>query len=225
MDRSKLLELPKLTKEDTVVFGCNECGKCCREREDILLTPIDLFKMAKYLQMPIQSFISKYCEHYMGGDSHMPLVRIKPREYRRSCPLNDKGRCLVHSVKPVVCALYPLGRMLNGETNEFTYFMQDVKCGNKRETRTIREWLEQYNMLEEEAFTIEWQKQFLQFCMEVMKLLPIVNQIMKDIVYMYIFTKLYIEYDITEDFMKQFENNCYALKAMLIETRVDILEK
>ena len=98
IDIDELLRLPRLGKDDAFTFGCNRCGKCCREREDILLTPLDLFKMAKYMKISIQEVIRIYCETYEGRDSKIPVVRIKPREYRRTCPFAGKNGCLIHAV-------------------------------------------------------------------------------------------------------------------------------
>lgn len=80
----ELLKLPKLGKDDTFAFGCTKCGRCCRERDDILLTLLDLFKIAKYLNQSIQEVLMGYCESYEGSNSKIPIVRIKPKEYRRT---------------------------------------------------------------------------------------------------------------------------------------------
>ena len=32
-------------------FHCTQCGDCCRNREDISLTPYDLFQIAKYRKL------------------------------------------------------------------------------------------------------------------------------------------------------------------------------
>ena len=58
----------------------------------------------------------------------------------------------MHAVKPSVCALYPLGRFMQVETEAFNrgelggatvqYLLQDdVDCGDKSKTHTVREWL------------------------------------------------------------------------------------
>ena len=36
--------------DDIFVFHCTQCGKCCIHREDILLSPKDLFHIAKKLK-------------------------------------------------------------------------------------------------------------------------------------------------------------------------------
>ena len=37
--------------DDTFTFHCTQCGKCCIHREDILLSPKDLFNIAKKFQL------------------------------------------------------------------------------------------------------------------------------------------------------------------------------
>jgi len=138
LDVQELLNLPKLGMDDTFTFGCSRCGKCCRNQEDILLTPLDLFKMAKYLNISIKSLLEECCEVYVGESSKLPVVRIKPREYRNTCPFATKGGCRIHAVKPAVCALFPLGRMTHAETNEFSYFLQPATCGNTNQSQTVR---------------------------------------------------------------------------------------
>ena len=85
-----ILNFPKLGKDDTFAFGCNRCSKCCREREDILLTPLDLFKIARHLNKPIPEVLAEYCETHEGRESKIPIARIKPRKYRRTCPFAKK---------------------------------------------------------------------------------------------------------------------------------------
>ena len=203
MSPEEYLKLPKLGKDDTFTFGCNRCGSCCRERDDILLRPLDLFKIAKYLNKSIQEVVTEYCESYEGADSKMPIVRIKPRAWRGTCPFAGKEGCAIHPVKPSVCALFPLGRMTNYETKEFTYFIQPITCGNKKQSQTIREWLGDFSMLDEEEFAMLWQLKVLE-----------ISQILIDIydrhtfghepVFATVLMNLYILYDLEKEFMPQF---------------------
>jgi len=203
----EILSLPKLGKDDSFTFGCNRCGSCCREREDILLTPLDLFKISKYLDKSIPDTLADYCEMYEGRDSKIPIVRIRPREYRRTCPFAKKEGCLIHSVKPAVCALFPIGRITNMYTDEFTYFMQPITCGNKRQTQTIRQWLSEYTMLEEESFTVLWHQK----AGEISTILREVynkHTFNHDAINSALLMILYIRYDMDVDFVQQFTANC-----------------
>ncbi len=64
--------------DDTFRFGCKQCGKCCINREDILLNPKDLYNIAKELGLTPQQVVD-----HMGkpiSDRHPgAIVRLKPR--------------------------------------------------------------------------------------------------------------------------------------------------
>ena len=203
----EIMNLSKLSKDDTFTFGCNRCNKCCRERDDILLTPLDLFKVSRYLNKTIMDVLSEYCEIYEGKESKIPIVRIKPREYRRTCPFAKKEGCLIHPIKPAVCALFPLGRMTVATTKEFTYFMQPVSCGNKKQIQTVRQWLDDFSMLDEEGFTVMWHQNIGEISTT---LKDVYNKISfnHDIINSMLAANLYISYDLNKDFMLQFTANC-----------------
>lgn len=65
--------------DDIFVFHCTQCGKCCIHREDILLSPKDLFHIAKKLKITPEVALAQYCETYLGRNSHIPVVRLKPQ--------------------------------------------------------------------------------------------------------------------------------------------------
>lgn len=44
-------EQMKIGPDDPFRFHCKECGKCCIHREDILLSPHDLFRAARELSI------------------------------------------------------------------------------------------------------------------------------------------------------------------------------
>ena len=102
----------ELDPDDTFTFHCTQCGKCCIHREDILLSPKDLFNIAKKFQITPENALEQYCETYIGCNSRFPVVRLKPQGSVKRCPLLKDRKCLVHDVKPTVCAMFPIGRYL-----------------------------------------------------------------------------------------------------------------
>ena len=44
----------KIGPDVTFPFHCVQCGKCCVHREAILLTPLDMFRMANHLGLTPQ---------------------------------------------------------------------------------------------------------------------------------------------------------------------------
>ena len=84
--------------DDTFTFHCTQCGKCCIHREDILLSPKDLFNIAKKFQITPAEALEQYCETYIGCNSRFPIVRLRPQGSVKRCPLLKDQKCLVHDV-------------------------------------------------------------------------------------------------------------------------------
>ena len=109
---AKDLEARTIGLDDTFRFHCTACGKCCINREDILLNPRDLYRIAKHLNCTPLDVYQNYCESYIGSSSHFPIIRLKPKGHVKRCPYLKDRKCAVHEAKPGVCAIYPLGRNL-----------------------------------------------------------------------------------------------------------------
>jgi hypothetical protein len=205
-DAQTILNLPKLGMDDTLTFSCTRCGRCCRDRDDVLLTPLDLFKIANHLNMKIGEVMEQFCDCYEGQNSKIPVVRIKPKSYQQTCPFLKKGICQIHSVKPTICALFPLGRMTNFETDEFMYFVQPAKCGKAGRERTIRDWLDEFSLLEEEHITILWHKKLAEVSLALHEVYEKID-FNHGRINGFLLSTLYIMYDLEQEFLPQFERN------------------
>ena len=154
--------------DGTFKFHCTECGKCCINREDILLNPRDIYSMSKELGMSPGELFLKYCETYIGDGSRIPIVRIKPKDPVKRCPLLKDRKCSVHKSKPSVCALFPIGRILQvGDTegnirevsvDDVQYIFSTPGCGDATEGHTVRGWLGAFGIPLQDEFFIMWQK-------------------------------------------------------------------
>ena len=133
-------EIKFLDEKSEFEFACDQCGKCCHNRDDILLTPLDLFHMVKATGKDIKDVISKYGDTYVGDSSHLPIVRLRYREEpdgSTTCYFlgrkDGKAICRIHDNKPTVCRIYPLGKMVSMKPEDETetldlkpkYFLQD----------------------------------------------------------------------------------------------------
>lgn len=114
----------KIGLDEPFKFHCTMCGKCCIDREDILLTPRDIYNMSKELGLNPRDFFIAYCENYIGSDSRMPIVRLKPRGSIKRCPLLKDRKCSVHKAKPAVCAMFPIGRCIRFENKNVKIRLQ-----------------------------------------------------------------------------------------------------
>ena len=155
-----LLEIKRnlLEPEDSFEFGCKSCGECCRNRaksnNQILITAVDLFNIAKELDMSTEDAMMKFTECLPGPDSKLPLLYLTER-LDGSCRLLRKGKCMVHKSKPVVCRVYPLGRGSTGK--EFFYFKQDG-CKGDGQTVKLKDYIEQFNLTALDDACMLWSK-------------------------------------------------------------------
>lgn len=194
-----------------------------------MLTSRDLFRMAKHLGKMPGDVIQEYCQCYVGRDSRIPIVRLLPRGVNNACPFLLGKRCQIHAAKPVVCALYPVGRALMlketpeaGElpVYEAGYILQPTECGSLKKTNTVRQWLEMFGIPANDEFYSAWNAAIMRFSTTMRAweekvseslLLPLQNMLVE---------LIYVRYDTEKEFIPQFLSNVAQANTMLDELSV-----
>lgn len=208
-------------------FHCTQCGKCCINREDILLNPKDLYNIAATLSISQEEAVERYCETYMGGTSRLPIVRLRPQGSIKRCPLLKDRKCMVHKAKPTVCAMYPLGRCLaisqdtmsRIETAELKpqFILNEVDCGDNAEEHTVRKWLESFGIPVDDQYYIRWQR----IAMLASKIIKGVEGSWTthglNMLLTLIYNVLYLGYDMDKEFEPQFEERAEELRTILVK--------
>ena len=176
MDNKELKEVGKAIGMDNIEiidkdngefnFSCLMCGQCCKDRDDILLSPYDVFKLSKGLKISSVDFVKKYCDVHLGNTSNLPVVTLKFKKGigYTFCPFlkyKDKlYKCMVHEYKPSVCALFPLGRLYKSneaDISEIQYIVQPNVCNcDKEERHSVKEWLSNFDINDSEQAHIDW---------------------------------------------------------------------
>ena len=203
--------------DDTFKFHCDQCGKCCTHRNDIILSPMDIFRMAKELKMTPAEFYDQFCVFNIGDNSRLPIVRLNSVGKDNHCILLQNRKCSVHKVKPSVCAMYPLGRYMLFDQEQYSeesfsaakvkYLLQPLSCGDESEEHTIREWLSGFDIkLEDEAF-VRWQMAISRFMRKLTKLEKKHNMLTMMEIWFVVRVVLYLQYDTSMDFLPQFVRN------------------
>lgn len=202
--------------DDTFKFHCTACGKCCQHREDILLTPFDVFRIAVYLNRQPVEIIDRYCDVYPGTDSHMPVVRLVPVLPDQRCPFLRNKKCAIHTAKPTVCFLFPLARVFTSETDGARYYRQpDVACGNESRTVTVREWIGKNYSAEYEQCGKMWSDFLFLYGRAVRHCWSKLSEKAKSELLTTAFPLLYLGYDIRTAFIPQFKQMLSRLTAFL----------
>ena len=205
-------------------FHCDMCGKCCINREDILLNAKDIYNMSKELQMEPVDMFKKYCETYIGESSRIPIVRIKPRGSIKRCPLMKEHKCSVHKAKPTVCAMFPIGRCIKMDasnqnveinTSDIRYIFTDPGCGDNSETHTVREWLGEFGIPLEDEFFLAWNRMISELGAIFHKGEKVLSEECMMAAWNLTFVKIYLDYDMTKEFLPQFKENAEEVLAVM----------
>lgn len=202
----RLIENP-MKATDKFKFSCKVCGKCCRKREEpIMLTGYDVFRIAKGLGIEMTEVITKYTIGYVGNTSKLPVLILKERQ-DGSCSLLRNGKCMVHENKPLVCAIYPLGRYYLPAEKRFGYFQQNICCGTDEE-HNLEEWLEMFNIKEWDEASSLWATVVTKLAEQTMKIKePKAIEKIANILAI----ALYYDYDTNKPYTEQLARNIFNL--------------
>ena len=123
-----------LDRKTAFSFSCMRCLQCCRSKK-IQVNPYEIARLAQNLGISTTECLARYITE------EGPYLKF---DEKNSCLFLGPEGCLVHSDRPLVCRLYPLGRHLN-ELNEewFSEVEPDAECrGECGEKRSLESYLE-----------------------------------------------------------------------------------
>lgn len=190
--------------EDTFRFSCNMCGDCCRCRsEPIIVSGFDIFRLAKGLNISPMEVIVKYMRFKASDRSRIPLLLLQER-LDGSCRFLRKGACTVQGFKPIVCAVFPLGRFINSLKGEVCYFPQyvSVKCGGQDgKIWTLQEWIDSWGLDQWDQESLAWSHLLVtaENCMSQRKISDKMDE--QDL--LFLLDALYTEYDTAKPYAEQ----------------------
>lgn len=145
--------------------GCQGCSACCRGMGNtVILDPLDIQRLAAGAKLTFADLInSGKIELNLVDGVILPNLKMGRQDGSVACGfLDENGRCSVHTFRPGICRLFPLGRYY--EEDGFRYFLQIHECPKPDKTKTkIKKWLEIPNLQSYEAYIFAWHR-FLKRC-------------------------------------------------------------
>jgi len=168
LEEKILADYPRLGLDDTFNFACQPgicCfNKCCGD-VNIFLSPYDVLRMKKRLEMDSSEFLDKYAIMPVHKDMKTPVVMLRMNDDEaKTCPFLTEGGCGIYSDRPWPCRMYPLGLAAQKDTPDgwrgerFYFLLQEEVCKGFEESRqwTVRQWLEDQGIDEYDL----WGEQF-----------------------------------------------------------------
>lgn len=103
----------QLSADESFVFSCHPgvpCfNRCCAD-VNIILTPLDVLRLARRLDLPTRAFLDRHTLTPITKELHLPVVMLRMNDdERKSCPFVGEQGCTVYEDRPWACRMYPVG--------------------------------------------------------------------------------------------------------------------
>lgn len=191
--------------EDLVKADCHDCegcsACCCGMGSSIVLDPYDIYELTGHLSVSMERLLADVLELNVAEGVILPNLKMAGAEERCSF-LSEEGRCSIHSFRPGMCRLFPLGRIY--EEGSFRYFLQTQECGKTNRTKIkVKKWIGVPDFKKYEAFIAGWHY-FLKHLTALIR--EAEEEDFAKNLNLFVLRTFFLEpYDKTEDFYPQFE--------------------
>jgi Fe-S-cluster containining protein len=157
----------KLTLDSNIKFRCHpgvSCFTACCGNINIILTPYDILRLRKALNLPAEEFLLRFTKPLFLEKTDMPGVKLNLDEDGR-CPFVTDAGCTIYEYRPTTCRYYPVGMSFfheaadDGATSEEFYFLvkeEHCKGHEEDQTMTIKEWRQDQGIDESDEMNREW---------------------------------------------------------------------
>ena len=151
----------KLRDNDSFSFSCRkelECfNRCCRDI-NLFLTPYDIVRIKRRLNMPSYEFLRTYTFPLFPEEVGHPVILMKmlPDE-TKNCPFVGDEGCMIYDDRPWSCRSFPLEPVSETPDPEFELVKRDFCLGfSSNKNYTIKKWRDTQNISFYEEMNNEW---------------------------------------------------------------------
>ncbi|MGE0084482.1 MAG: YkgJ family cysteine cluster protein [Desulfococcaceae bacterium] len=141
----------KLGINSEFTFKCHKGVKCftkCCRGINIILTPYDIIRLKKRLDLSSEEFLAIYTKPEIMEKTDLPVVTLKLLDDdQKSCPFVRDDGCIIYTDRPTTCRYYPLGvaslmHREGADDGGFYFFVNEPHClgFEEKEDWTVREW-------------------------------------------------------------------------------------
>lgn len=106
-----------------IQFRCRKgiaCWNACCSNIDISLTPYDIVRLKRHLNLSSTEFLQKYTVPYELEPGGIAGVKLRPVENGTACQLMTAEGCSVYEDRPTACRYYPVALLSMRKQDEYT---------------------------------------------------------------------------------------------------------
>lgn len=156
----------RMTRDD-FFFACYpdiSCfTRCCQELK-LGLTPYDILRLTRFLQLSSQDFIDQYTYQEADELYGYPRLYLRMDQETKKCPFVSTRGCTVYHDRPGSCRLYPIGRATRKKmlptpgVEEWYFLVREPHCRGFGEQKkwTVEEWMINQEVLEFNEYNDLW---------------------------------------------------------------------
>lgn len=159
----------QLSSTEEFRFSCHPGVPCfmrCCSDINILLTPVDVLRLARRLGISTGDFLDRYTMTPILKQLHLPVVALRMGDDpEKRCLLLGEHGCTVYQDRPWSCRMYPVGMALpparaGVEPKPLHFLFEDEHCAGHAEnaTWTVERWRADQGVSEREELEAGFQE-------------------------------------------------------------------
>lgn len=160
------IEPVELTLDSALQFDCHKgisCFNACCKNIDITITPYDILRLKRRLNMTSSEWVNRYTVPYPMDAHDMPGLKLATQPNSNACVFLTPEGCGVYQDRPMACRYYALGSMgvkrQNATVVDDVYFLvKENHCQGHQEPRTltVRDYLREQGLPKYQQMSREW---------------------------------------------------------------------
>jgi len=133
----------QIAETDDFPFSCHPgvpCFNHCCADINIVLTPVDVLRLARRLGITTTDFLDQYCLHPITKELSLPVVVLRMGDDpAKKCQFVGEEGCTVYEDRPWSCRMYPVGMAIpparaGVDPKPIFFLFEDDFCEGRRES-------------------------------------------------------------------------------------------
>jgi len=155
----------------TIQFSCHKgigCWNACCANIDISLTPYDVLRLKRRLNLSAAEFLKQYTVPYELEKDGIAGVKFRPIENGTACQFMRPEGCSVYEDRPTACRYYPVALLSMRKQDEYVdrdsfALVEEPHCKGHLEPRklTIDEYRAEQGVVEYDELARGWRQLIL----------------------------------------------------------------